>query len=131
VVAAAGGAEVVSLGGDFVSILLSAKPLLASRFFKYPLIFLFFFPFFFFSCLYFFLFSFFLFFLLFFYSFILLSFFFLLFSFLFFFFPFFFFSFYKWFYDLIYIPCSTAAKKATYIPRRDIERVRIIKCTNK
>jgi hypothetical protein len=36
VVAGEGGAEVVSLGGDFVNILLSAKPLLASRFFKYP-----------------------------------------------------------------------------------------------
>lgn len=35
VVAGEGGTEVVALGGDFVNILLSAKPLLASRFYKY------------------------------------------------------------------------------------------------
>jgi len=35
VVAAEGGAEVVALGGDFMTILLSAKPQLASKFFKY------------------------------------------------------------------------------------------------
>jgi uncharacterized membrane protein len=36
-VAGEGGAEVVSLGGDFVTILLAAKPQLAAKFYKYPI----------------------------------------------------------------------------------------------